>query len=138
MKNPQVVKRIKPAVEKAGDKTRTIRIKISKAQLNKAHKLALANGEIRLRQVSKKAEAACPGFVWKAQQVTVKLLHAFGQASSEELTDAIKACGLKPHDDRAFGAVYQGLARAERIRVVDSCARRKGHGTAGGRVWALV
>lgn len=138
MKKPQVVKRIKPSASVAHAKTRTIKIKISKAQLERAHKLALANGEIRMRKVAAHAEAACPGFVWKAQQVTVKLLKAFGKASSEELTDAIKACGLKPHDDRAFGAVYQGLARAERIRVVESCSRRKGHGTSGGRVWALV
>lgn len=138
MKNQQVVKRIKSIPETAGDKTRTIKIKISKAQLERAHKQALASGQIRMRKAAAHAEAACPGFVWKAQQVTVKLLKVFGQVSSEELTDAIKACGLKPHDDRAFGAVYQGLARAERIRVVDSCSRRKGHGTSGGRVWALV
>jgi hypothetical protein len=40
--------------------------------------------------------------------------------------------------DRAFGAVFSVLARQNRIRRVSFCARRRGHGTAGGSVWAVV
>lgn len=59
-----------------------------------------------------------------------------GPQSGETLTDAAKQHGYRPHDDRAFGAVYGALVRRHQIRQVGTCERTKGHGTAGGRVWA--
>lgn len=61
-----------------------------------------------------------------------------GPLPGEVCTDAAKAHGFHPHDDRAFGAVYQSLVRANRIRFAGFCARTKGHGTAGGRIWQAV
>lgn len=138
MKEPQVIKPIGPRGRPVQDKTRIVKLKISRAALEKAHARAIALGEARAMRSGSIADRHCPGFVWKAQQVALRFLKVVGQASSEEITDVVKSCGLVPHDDRAFGAVYMGLARSEQIRVVGQCHRRKGHGTSGGRVWALV
>lgn len=62
-------------------------------------------------------------------------LRRHGQMSGEALTDAAKAHGFRPIEDRAFGSVYAGLARQGLIRCVGYCERVKGHGCAGGRVW---
>ena len=59
-------------------------------------------------------------------------------ASAERITDACKAEGIVPHDDRAFGPVYMRLARRGIIEKVRHVARAKGHGTAGGNVWRRV
>lgn len=60
---------------------------------------------------------------------------AAGPTSGEDLTDAAKAAGFRPPDDRAFGAVFRMLV-ASGARVTGLCARRKGHGSAGGKVYA--
>lgn len=63
-------------------------------------------------------------------------LHRHGNVSGEALTNAAKEHGYHPHDDRAFGSVFGSLSRKGLIRCVGFCEREKGHGTAGGRVWA--
>lgn len=63
---------------------------------------------------------------------------AEGDASGEELVLGAKAAGFTPHDDRAFGAIFGGLARRGIIRKVGTVPRRRGHGTSGGIVWGLV
>ena len=67
-------------------------------------------------------------------------LRAYGPKSGEDLTEAAKVHGYRPHDDRAFGGVFGRLSRKAQIRKVPGaeCARRKGHGTAGGIVWEAV
>ncbi len=65
-------------------------------------------------------------------------LRRFGPTSGEDCTDAAKQHGYRPHDDRAFGAIYSTLVRKNLIRHHSFCERRKGHGTAGGRVWMAV
>lgn len=62
----------------------------------------------------------------------------FGPQPGETLTDEAKKHGFRPHDDRAFGAVYSALVRRGEIRCVGSCPREKGHSTAGGRIWSVV
>src|ERR1700752_3562874 len=62
-------------------------------------------------------------------------LRRHGQMSGEALTDAAKAHGFHPIEDRAFGAIYAGLSRKGLIRCVGYCERVKGHGCAGVRVW---
>ena len=55
----------------------------------------------------------------------------------ETVTLAAKAAGIKPiNDDRAFGPVYARAIRENRIRVAGFCARVRGNGTAGGRLYA--
>lgn len=60
------------------------------------------------------------------------------QVSGEDLTDACKAAGIKPHDDRAFGAVYRRLLRDKRIEKCATTIRKKGHGSVGCSVYRLV
>lgn len=68
----------------------------------------------------------------------VAYLEAHGPTPGEDLVMVARKAGHIPHDDRAFGAVFAGLSRKKRIKCVDFVPRRRGHGTAGGRVWALV
>lgn len=85
-----------------------------------------------------KAQGIDPTFAEKATAAILAHLRTTGQASGEVLTDIAIAHGARPHDQRAFGPVFQSLARKGLIRTVSFCMRTKGHGTAGGRIWALV
>ena len=51
-----------------------------------------------------------------------------GVVSGEDITDACKAAGIVPHEDRAFGPVYLSLARQGSIVRVGYISRRRGHG----------
>lgn len=53
----------------------------------------------------------------------------------ESVTLACRRAGIAPHDDRAFGPVYAKAIKNGDIRVVGSCQRVRGHGTAGGRLY---
>lgn len=55
--------------------------------------------------------------------------------TGEELVDHCQRLGMVPHDSRAFGSVFGTLARRGLIEAVGFAARRKGHGTAGARLW---
>lgn len=85
----------------------------------------------------KARRVADPHFAAKAERAILAHLRAAQQASGEELTLVARAHGAVPHDDRAFGSVFASLSRRGRIRTVDMCMRVRGHGTAGGRIWAL-
>lgn len=88
-----------------------------------------------LAQVSENAEEHAPGFAERAQAFVLDYLRQNGPASGEAVTDACKAAGIVPHDDRAFGSVYMALSRRGLIRKVGHAMRRKGHGCAGGNIW---
>lgn len=88
--------------------------------------------------VAANAESRAPGFAALARAFALAYLRERGDSSGEAITDACKAAGVVPHDDRAFGPVYAGLARDGLIERVGHVARRKGHGTAGGNVWRAV
>lgn len=102
--------------------------------------------EFDAKEAGRTASEACtakalrsdPTFVKTAQDAILAHLRVVGQASGEVLTDVAMAHGARPHDQRAFGAVFSGLARKNQIRTVGFCMRDKGHGTAGGRIWGLV
>jgi hypothetical protein len=82
------------------------------------------------------AKAARAGFDAGAARAAVLELLADGRArSGEEIVDHCQRLGLVPHDARAFGPVFGTLARHGRIEAVGFTTRRKGHGTAGGRLW---
>ena len=74
----------------------------------------------------------------KAAQDALAWLQEGGQASGEEIVDYLKSLGHKPHDDRAFGAIFSRLSRAGSISFVGYAVRKKGHATAGARVWKAV
>ena len=85
------------------------------------------------------ADRACPGFSERAYAFLCDYAHQQGVRGTfrgEECTDAMKMAGIVPHDDRAFGSIYAKAIRQGVIRVAGYCARTKGHGTAGGRVYA--
>lgn len=82
------------------------------------------------------AEKRDPEFKAKAREAILTHLKAVGQASGEELVDVARAHGAVPTDDRAFGGVFQSLSREGSIQCVGFTLRKKGHGTAGGRIWA--
>lgn len=94
-------------------------------------------GEIAGNRCADKAERADPEFRAKAATAILEHLKVVGECSGEELTDIAIAKGAKPHDARAFGPVFAALSREGKIRSAGFCLRKKGHGTAGGRVWAL-
>ena len=66
------------------------------------------------------------------------IVTASGPTPGEVLTDRAIAAGYKPHDARAFGPVYATLVRRGSIRCVGFCERKKGHSTAGGRIWSAA
>lgn len=99
---------------------------------------ARAAGEEAATRAADRAERADPEFRERAQAFVLSYLEERGVSSSELITDAAKLAGIRPPDDRAFGAVYKVLASKNRIAFAGYCARVKGHGTAGGRLWRLV
>lgn len=73
-----------------------------------------------------------------AGKFIVGWLARHGETPGEELTDQAKRHGFRPHSDKAFGSIYATLVRRKLIRCVGFCLRKKGHSTAGGRVWSVV
>ena len=98
---------------------------------------AIKDRDLAIARVSQHAEDAHPGFLEQAKAFIVAYLAVHGPTPGEVLTLACKAAGIRSHDDRAFGAVYLGLARAGRIVQVGSVRRARGHGTQGGSIWDL-
>ena len=97
----------------------------------------LRDRDVAMQQVTARAERTDVLFPGRATDFVVQYLYYHGEASSEEITDACKKAGILPPDDRAFGPIYHALARAGLIVKTGQCARRKGHGTAGGNIWKL-
>lgn len=85
------------------------------------------------------AQRKDPLFAENASAAFLRHLAASPDRSAwgEDLVDAARADGVVAPDDRAFGAVFQSLARRGQIRCVELGLRRKGRGTAGARRWAL-
>ena len=90
-----------------------------------------------IQQVAAHAEQHHPGFAERAADFVLRYLASHGPTPGEQITNACKAEGVRPHDDRAFGSVYMRLARQGRIVKVGTCRRERGHGTAGGHIWDL-
>jgi len=113
--------------------------------------LDLIGGPLRptakpLRSPREKGESAATACAEKAKAVAefdrtgcerfmLGYLARWGDQSGEALSDAAKIHGFRPHDERAFGAVFAALSKRGLIRCVGFCTRQKGHGTAGGRIW---
>lgn len=92
-------------------------------------------GQQRLLECESKA--VLEGFSTSATSAFIfNYLINHGPTPGEELVLIAKQHGFIPHDDRAFGAVFAGLSRADKITCVGYCTRQRGHGTSGGRIWA--
>jgi hypothetical protein len=71
-----------------------------------------------------------------ARAAILEALAKSGRAmTGEELVDHCQRLGMVPHDARAFGSVFKKLVKDKQIVSVGFAARRKGHGTAGARLW---
>lgn len=95
-------------------------------------------GEAAVKSVKRKADRDTPGFIADACAFVLRYLRAHGETSGEFLTDACKAAGIRPLNDKQFGAVYGTLSRRKLIRCVRLGMRTKGHGTSGARFWEAV
>jgi hypothetical protein len=98
---------------------------------------AIAAGEHHGAHCLSKAERSDPEFSARAEAAMLAHLRAVGSCSGEDLTTIARAKGAVPHDDRAFGPVFKSMARRGLIRCVGFCLRKRGHGTAGGRIWGI-
>lgn len=99
---------------------------------------ARAEGAMAGDLAADRAERQEAGFSERAADFVLSYLRNHGISSGELVTDAAKLAGIRPPDDRAFGPVYAGLARKGLIFCGGYCMRRKGRGTAGGRLWRLA
>ena len=98
------------------------------------------------RQIGEEASQACTDkaeivseFDTRGAQLRVlELLAVLGPTPGEQLVERLKAEGFRGHDDRCFGQVFCGLSKKSKILCVGYCARKRGHGTAGGRIWGLM
>lgn len=101
--------------------------------------VARAVGEEAGNRAAGRAERAVSDFREKAAAFMLRFLAENGGVSSSELmTDAAVQSGIKVSDTRAFGPVFQSLAREDKIAFDGYVRRTKGHGSAGGKRWRLV
>lgn len=101
---------------------------------------AIAAGEQGMQRAADAAERQDPDFRAKATHAMLAHLRAapLKQAAGEDLVDAALAAGAIPPDARAFGGIFLALSRRNVIRCLRSdLPRRRGHGTTGGKLWAL-
>ncbi|MCU8942218.1 hypothetical protein OE519_00350 [Pseudomonas aeruginosa] len=97
-------------------------------------------GEEQMQLALDAATSTDPSFSARAYTFIVAYVREqsarLGSVPGEQVTMAARAAGITPKDDRAFGAIYAKAIRQGDIRVVGACARVRGHGTAGGRLYA--
>lgn len=98
-------------------------------------------GDTAARACADKAERKTSFSVESACVFVLDFLVKHGHSRGEDIVDAAAKTSrfdLTPHDARAWGQVFATLVRRNKIRCVGYCERRKGNGTAGGRIWMLV
>jgi hypothetical protein len=83
-----------------------------------------------------KAEQEDPLFKQRALEFIVAYIRQQGEARGEEATLAAVLNGIKPRDQRSFGPVYKKALRLGLIRIVGYVPRVRGHGSAGGKLYA--
>ena len=98
---------------------------------------AIEAGNQAMEACFDKASKLDPEFKEKAEKAILSHLAIVRQASGETLTEIAKAHGAVPHSDRAFGAIYKGLARRGLIINSGFVPRAKGHG-APGILWGIA
>lgn len=85
------------------------------------------------------AETVDASFGTRAYAFIVSYIREHGPVAGEAVTLAARCAGIKPaKDDRAFGAIYAKALRNQEIKVVDTTHRVRGHGSAGGKVYAAM
>ena len=102
-------------------------------------RMARKLGQEASQRAEAKAAEQVPGFTERALEHIRTVAQALGPDSKvrgEDLVNGAKLAGIRPQDDRAFGSVFQKAIRQKLIVPVGYAPRVKGHGTAGGRVYA--
>ncbi len=98
---------------------------------------ARAAGQAAQELATARAEREEPDFRARAVAAILERLKQ-GPASGEALTDYVKASGLTlARNGKELGSYYCRLRKSGAIHVVGPCDRAKGHGTGGGKVYAL-
>lgn len=100
--------------------------------------MARAMGDEGMARALEHAETDEPGFSERAQKFVLRYLREHQKSSGELITDACKLAGIVPVEDRAFGPVYSRLLKLNLIHVIGLVPRRKGHGSLGAKLYALV
>lgn len=72
----------------------------------------------------------------KALEFIVSHVAHKGRVSGESTTLAAVLAGIRPRDDRHFGAVYRKALNLKLIHVVGEVPRVRGHASAGGKLYA--
>lgn len=72
----------------------------------------------------------------KALAFIVAHIEQHRRVSGESTTLAAVLAGIRPRDDRHFGAVYQKALRDKLIHVVGQVPRLRGHASLGGKLYA--
>lgn len=98
-------------------------------------------GEQQMQLSFDAATSADPSFGARAYAFIVAYVReqaaTLGSVPGEQVTMAAQAAGIGAgRDGRAFGAIYAKAIKAGDIRVVGYCARVRGHGTSGGKLYA--
>jgi hypothetical protein len=95
-------------------------------------------GAVAAQACADKAERETGFDSEKAGEFVLDFLRKQGETPGESLVNQAVAAGHRPHDHRAFGAVFQRLVRRGLIACAGFTTRSKGHGTAGGRIWKAL
>jgi len=109
---------------------------------SRARRVATARrlGEEQMQLALDAAMSTDPSFGARAYAFIVAYVREqaarLGGVSGEQVTLAARAAGIAPDDDRSFGAIYAKALRDGAIQVVGYCNRMRGHGGAGGRLYA--
>ena len=83
------------------------------------------------------AAAKDPLFPERAYEFIVNFIRGQrGSVPGESAVLAARQAGIRPHDDRSFGPIFKKALKDEAIQVVGFVPRVRGHGTAGGRLYA--
>ena len=98
---------------------------------------ARMQGDLFAQRAMAHAEDQVADFRDRAREFVLRYLALHGPSSGEDVTDAAIEDGIAPSDARSFGAIYAWLNKYRHIRCVGIVARKKGHGTAGGRIWDI-
>lgn len=112
---------------------RTMNLVAYEQRVKTARKLGTEAAE----RCTEKAAANDPMFRIRALEFIVAYVKKYGEVSGETATLAAVHAGIKPHDQRAFGAVYQQALREKQLRIVGSVKRVRGHGSDGGKLYAV-
>ena len=99
-----------------------------------------AAGDLGMRRAERRAEReTSPGFSDRLASYFYAVRVARAPQTGEQLTDAAREAGLVPGDARCCGRAFQVLLTigADIVPGVD-VPRRRGHGTAGGRLYRVA